>query len=220
MKIANSIYKLTGLTLFDWKRNRHNKLSFKWHYHIAAVLLWLMLLPIFCFQFFGVFWLFDKFRSTKHYRKLTDDEIEELQLVYKNSIDYNLVKIKEESKWAKYGSRFVKGLHLGFVFLNTIHFSRTIKAEESLSDMAWLVHEVTHISQHQKYGIVYIIKSLRAQRNGGYAYQKTWLDKSLKHFNFEQQADIAKHYYLAIKAKEDVTLYETIKTEIISQNFG
>jgi len=37
---------------------------------------------------------------------------------------------------------------------------------------------------------------LRAQKNGGYSYKSDRMNSSLKDFNFEQQADIAKYYYL------------------------
>ena len=80
--------------------------------------------------------------------------------------------------------------------------------------MAWLVHEVTHVSQYQKYGIVYIIKALRAQRHGGYNYKETWLQTALNDFNFEQQADIAKQYYLNVSRGHKNDRYNNLILEI------
>ncbi len=215
----NKLSTLLGLTLFDIGRNRYNRPYFKWHYHLMAAALWILFLPLFMLQLLGVFRLIDRLRFKRKLRKLTTKEIEELQLVYLDSVDYNLVRVLENSIWAKFGSRFVSSKHLGSVFLNTIHFSRAIQAEDDLNDMAWLVHEAAHISQYQKLGIVYIVKALRAQRNGGYHYQNDWLNGRLKDFNFEQQADIAKTYYLKIKNNQPTAHYEIIIDAIRMRSF-
>lgn len=219
MKITNAFYKLTGFALFDWRRNRLNKSAFKWYYHIIAMVLWLVILPFLVLQFLGLFRFFDKLRLTSRYRFLSQHEIVELQLVYQNSVNYDLIRVVEWCRWAKFGSRFVANDHLGFVFLNTIHFSRKINTEKSLNDMAWLVHEVTHVSQYQKYGVVYIVKALRAQRNGGYGYQPEWLCRSIKDFNFEQQAEVAKAYYLDIKSGKGKKLLTSLVLQIRHQQF-
>lgn len=220
MIFFDTLYKISGFALFDWKRNENNKPVFKWYYNILTVLLWILLIPFIIIQLIGLFWFLNLLRFSKRYRKLSEHETTELKMVYGGAINYSAVRVVEQSFWAKFGSKFVNSPHLGFVFLNSIHFSRNIAADESQTDMAWLVHEVTHISQYQKYGIVYLIKSLRAQRNGGYAFEKEWLQGSLKDFNFEQQADIAKQYYLQLKNKPTmVDLPPLILSEIKSQSF-
>jgi hypothetical protein len=188
-----ALLKLSGYALFDFKSNRLNRPVFKWHYSVFSFILWLFIWPVLWVEFLGILKIFDQFR--RHTRQLTKYELAALKLVFKNSVIYQHVRVKEHSKFAKMGAKFTKAPHLGFVFLNTIHFSRQINANASLSDMAWLVHEVVHVSQFQKVGIIYIIKALRAQRNGGYFYDESWLDAALKDFNFEQQAEIAKHFF-------------------------
>lgn len=214
MNVKRSLYNFTGFTWFDIKRNRNNKSHFNWSYSLITLLLWFALLPLLIFQFIGVFvfvnWLF----RSGNMRKMTCFEENEARLVFSKSINYNKVRIKESSKWAQFGTRFVKSPHLGFVFLNTVHFSKTIESKTSEFDMAWLVHEMTHISQYQKCGIIYIFKSLRAQRNGGYSYQKKWFLRPLKHCNFEQQAEISKYYYIDLKKNKDVTTYNSIIEEV------
>lgn len=85
--------------------------------------------------------------------------------------------------------------------------------------MAWLVHEVAHVSQFQKVGIIYIIKALRAQRNGGYFYDESWLEAELKDFNFEQQAEIAKHFFIEKKQGHDVQKFQKRLCDLHLQKF-
>ena len=85
--------------------------------------------------------------------------------------------------------------------------------------MSWLIHEITHVSQYQKYGVVYIFKALRAQRNGGYAYQKTWLDGLLKDLNFEQQAEVAQAYYRDLRNGKSLEHFKGALSQIRDQRF-
>ena len=59
---------------------------------------------------------------------------------------------------------------MAYVWIKTIHFSRVIYCDSKLQDMAWLVHEVTHIAQFNKLGIQYVFDALIAQIIGGYDY--------------------------------------------------
>lgn len=219
MKIKQWLYQLTGFTLFDINRNQNNAQYFGWKYWFITIGLWIMILPLSILQFIGVFvfvnWCFQFWSS----RPITAFEKQEAGLVFSKSIHYNKVRVKVNSKWAIFGTQFVKGPHLGFVFLNTIHFSRTIESENNQEDMAWLIHELTHVSQYQKYGMVYIFKAFRAQRNGGYSFQKEWLSRPLKQCNFEQQADISKQYYLDLKGGDDSIIYDSIIEEIRNTRF-
>lgn len=219
MKIINSLTKVLGFTLFDFYRNKNNSELFNIKYWLLSVGLWFVLLPFLILQLIGVFILFDLLRLNNNKRKLTYFELTELKSVYGDSINYNQIRIRKNSKWASYGSRFIGAKHLGFVFLNTIHFSRQIDSINNQSDMAWLVHEVTHVSQYQKCGIVYAFKALRAQKNGGYSYSQEWLGIDLKQSNFEQQADISKCYYLDSKNHKDLKKYDLVLNDIRNQRF-
>ena len=66
-----------------------------------------------------------------------------------------------------------------------------------------LIHELVHVWQYQKVGIVYIPRALVAQRSAeGYDYggaegleAARQAGRSLLEFNLEQQADIVSDYY-------------------------
>jgi hypothetical protein len=73
------------------------------------------------------------------------------------------------------------------------------------------VHELMHIFQFQKFGLVYIYRALKAQYSK-MAYDYGGIDglitarkenKNLFDFNFEQQASIIEHYYI-ITQREDL----------------
>ncbi|MFK8045960.1 MAG: hypothetical protein AB8B72_10730 [Crocinitomicaceae bacterium] len=213
----SAVTRLLGLQLFDVNRNGHNKPIFKWHYGLISFLLWIVLIPFLVLQLAGLFGVVNLFGLKK--RRLSEFEITELKLVFANSVDYSKIRIREKSTWAKVGAKYIKTSHLGFVFLNTVHFSRNLQTDVSRTDMAWLVHEATHVSQYQKLGIIYIVKALRAQRNGGYRYEKSWLNSELKEFNFEQQADIAKAYYIGLKDGEIISQYNCTADLIRQQKF-
>ena len=214
------IKKLFGLSLFDISRNRHNKPFQKWYYGLISVLLWVLLLPFFILQFLGLFLIIEFIsRHRKNSRILTFNELTELKKVFNNALNYDSVRVKEQSLMAKFGARLIKSPHLGFVFLNTIHFSRKIESDNNYAEMAWLVHEAAHVSQYQKLGFVYMVKALRAQHNGGYHYQKSWLQTDLRDFNFEQQADIAKQHYLNLSTGIKNDNYTKLIQEIQEQKF-
>jgi len=211
------IKKIFGFQLFDLNVNNHNRPSFSWYYAPVSFLLWLLFIPLSLLHFLGFFKLLNLMVVEK--RSLTGMEIEELKLVFGHSVKYSKIRIVQHSHWAKVGARHVNTKHLGFVFLNTIYFSRSIDTKCNLKDMAWLVHEVTHVSQYQKVGLVYIIKALRAQRNGGYFYKQNWLNSQFKAFNFEQQADIAKVCYLELKGGVTESEHLSMMPQLINQQF-
>lgn len=137
-------------------------------------------------------------------RKLSPYELEQAKKVFGNSIDYWRIHINEGSWWAKIGAKRISKPHLGFVLFHTVHFSRTINCQDSTKDMAWLIHELVHISQMEQMGSSYIIEALYAQKKWGYKYcQPEELSQwKLAQFNLEQQADIARHYWLFLHKKD------------------
>lgn len=74
-------------------------------------------------------------------------------------------------------------------------------ASNNLKAMAWLIHELAHQWQFQRFGWSYLYKALwvhMRQGQNGYRYHLT-PGQSLLEYNMEQQADIARDYYCALK---------------------
>jgi hypothetical protein len=162
-------------------------------------------------------------------RPLTEFERDEAELVFLTSVDLNVVRIQELDwlalKIETVGSRFARREPRdtnAVTFGNSIRFSRELKLGEASSereridDIAWLMHELTHVWQYQHFGWVYLPQAIGAQiREGPLAYQysdkSSLLDrgedledmwqagKRFSAFNREQQGDIARDYYKALK---------------------
>jgi hypothetical protein len=72
------------------------------------------------------------------------------------------------------------------------------------------IHELMHVYQFQKFGLVYIYRAIKAQcSKEGYDYggpkglhNARQQGKHLFEFNFEQQASIIEHYYVIDQSKE------------------
>lgn len=190
---------------------------------MISVFLWLILVPIKLVELTGIFSFVDMIRRVFiKTRMLTKEEIEQAKLVFGDSIDYRQVRISENSKMAAFGAKKVGKKHLGFVLFRTVNFSRELSHVNGANDMAWLIHELVHVLQYNTIGIQYVLLALRAQRNGGYNYGgKEGLSKAaaLQSFNLEQQADIARDYYLAILSDQELNLFERFIIQMKSGNF-
>lgn len=151
-------------------------------------------------------------------RKLTQLEIDEARIVFDSSLDYAHIKLHEDARWpdwlASLSAR-ISGAppptHNAVTLGNRLYFPVQLRTRPdtdsgfSLSDMAWLVHELTHAWQYQNQGWSYLWQAIQAQiRLGHDAYDYGWEQglieaqsrgDSLYDFNPEQQGDIARHYY-------------------------
>ena len=214
--LSHLIHPLLG------NRNQYNTQKHKVLYPINFII-WLILIPFKILEIIGFSYLLNFiFKSFSKTRTLTNYEIQELQLVFKNSIDYSKVRINETSKWAKIGSKSTKSKHLGFVWMQTINFTRVIDCENNLNDIEWLVHEMVHISQFKTLGIQYIFEALIAQHIGGYNYggqSELQNNKPLNYYNLEQQADILKHHYRALKHKNEDTIFQKFSIDLMDKKF-
>ena len=199
-------------------RNQFNLKKHKLLYPIN-VTIWVILIPIKLFEIIGLStvlqFLFNSFSKT---RPLTSYEIQELKLIFKESIAYSNIRINESSNWAKIGSKITKTANLGFVWMHTINFTKPILCDSKQSDMAWLVHEMVHVAQFNALGIQYIFEALIAQHFGGYNYggiDQLNKNKPLKFYNLEQQADIIKHLYLnkGILLNKDALYFSNLLTK-------
>ena len=94
--------------------------------------------------------------------------------------------------------------------------------EGQRSDLAMIVHELTHVYQYEKVGSVYIGQALHAQATGGYDYggpeglqAASESGKHYKDFNREQQAQIAEDYYkIRFKLSMSAPEYEPFISEL------
>ncbi len=123
-------------------------------------------------------------------RKLYAWEKEIARSVFGNNINYSKIRIDERALLGPWQYRFC------YVSVNTINTWGGM-------DNSLLIHELTHVWQYQRFGLVYIPRALRAQYSkaaynyGGLQqlsnYKKQ--NRTLFDFNFEQQADIVADYY-------------------------
>jgi hypothetical protein len=202
-------------------RNQYNTSKYK-TLRVFNFLIWVILIPLKFLEIFGftyilnsIFKLFIKSRHLNRY------EVEYLKTIFPNSINYQFIRINENSKWARIGAKNTKKEHLAFVWMNTINFTRPINCQYNFSDLRWLVHEMVHIAQFKTLGIQYIFEAFLAQKYGGYNYGGlTNLNKhQLKDFNLEQQADIIKDYVLDLNQNKDVTIYKTYLNDLQQYKF-
>lgn len=209
--------------LIGRSRNAFNTSKHSLIYRFVSGMYWIILLPIKTLELLGFFYLLDFFQKIiQKNRHLSAFETKELAKIFGDSVNYKSIRIRENSYLAKVGAKSAKKTNIGFVLFRVIRFSRTIDTDNSKADMAWLVHELTHVSQFRKLGFVYIIEAMRAQRNGGYNYggleTLTSITK-LSELNLEQQAEVAKHYYQCLLTETDTSVYERFVKEIRRQEF-
>ena len=191
-------------------RNQYNTKRFK-ILKFYNFLIWWILIPLKFLEIFGLSHLLNHiFKWTTKSRQLNKYEIEFLTTVFPSSINYKVIRINENSKWAKIGAKNTKKHHLAFVWMNTINFTRPINCSVNDSDLRWLVHEMVHITQFKALGIQYIFEALLAQKFGDYNYggKQNLKEHQLNYFNLEQQADIIKDYVLDLSQKNDVEIYQ------------
>jgi hypothetical protein len=212
--------------LVKWIRGDRNAFNASYRtvlYRIVSGLIWFILIPIKILDAIGFFYLFDVLRrSLVKTRKMTSWEVDEARKVFGDSINWRQVRIREHSGMARLGAKSAKKKHIGFVLFRTINFSRDLDHENTSSDMPWLIHELVHVLQFRHLGAQYIIEALRAQQTAGYSYKGVDGLRKAKHleqFNLEQQADIAKHYYQALRNDQNIRLYKPFIEEMKQGKF-
>lgn len=177
-------------------------------------------------------------------RPLTAAEIAEARLVFGPGLDYGRAYVAENVPWPDWidglGARLQKRMrhkdeHNAVTIGATSYFPVTLDtapatvAAGTLRDMAWLVHELTHQWQFQRWGWRYLTAALTVQlREGRRAYDYRRGQASLEAallaartaghtlttFNPEQQGDIARDYYLRLKQAHDCAAWEPFIAEL------
>ena len=163
-------------------------------------------------------------------RNLNTYEIMEAQLVFGDSIAYERVRIHEEVAWPNWVGRLGSWISrteapknnavtLGNKLYFPVRLSTANPAHppSTPGDMSWLIHELTHVWQYHQFGIAYVPGLMRIHfrfRSEPYAYgfERGLRDGlasggQLENFNFEQQGEIARHYYYRLKQGQDVSAW-------------
>jgi hypothetical protein len=177
-------------------------------------------------------------------RQLSDVEIAEARLVFGSALDYTRAYVFENARWTNWidqagavVQRRKRGLneHNAVTLGNTSYFPIAINTEAetiangNLRDIGWLIHELTHQWQFQRFGWRYLAGAVSVQVVEGrhsYNYQREHdsresalnaarkFGRKLRTFNMEQQGDIARDYYLAFKAGRDWSAWEPFIREL------
>ena len=171
-------------------------------------------------------------------RRLRPVEVREAQEVFGNEIPYGQVWLHEHARWpdllARLGgflSRTKVSPGGNSVTLGrSIYFPYPLRTESAqletglYGDMAWLIHELTHVWQFGHGGYRYVLQALAGQLHHGpavYVYGgEHGLAKagdthtSLSDFNPEQQGDIARDYYLRRKVGASTAAWDPFIAEL------
>ena len=141
-------------------------------------------------------------------RPLTTTEIAEARLVFGAGLNFRRVGIVENTEFPNLIARLGGSPRPNAVTLgNTSYFTEMLQtsaeviANGDLRAMAWLIHELAHQWQYQRMGWLYLARSVWVQvREGqnGYRYEIE-AGRPLSGYNLEQQGDIARDYYCALK---------------------
>jgi type VI secretion system secreted protein VgrG len=172
-------------------------------------------------------------------RSLSTFELAEARLVFADGLDYTRVGVWDEMplpNWiADVGAalRSQRRTANNAVTLgNTSYFPVALHADTDAGEMAWLIHELTHQWQFQRVGWRYLWEAVNVQvRAGpkGYDYTNNQSSKEaalteakvsgkrLADFNREQQGDIARDYYSALKQGRDPRPWEPFVSEFRSK---
>ena len=165
-----------------------------------------------------------------HRRKLSPHESFEAQLVFGASVVYERVAIVEDVAWPNWAGRIGSWLsraeapkNNAVALGNKLYFPKRLQTDNpadpvgSLTNMAWLIHELTHVWQYQHFGLVYLPQVIWAHirdRSEAYNYGfEAGLRKALarggrlENFNREQQGEIARHYYYRLKEGKNVSAW-------------
>lgn len=162
-------------------------------------------------------------------------------MVFGDGLNYSHVTIHERTRfpdWIADVGAALRGRrrrqHNAVTLGNTSYFPVTLKTSAAaltagdLTDLAWLIHELAHQWQFQRTGWIYLWRALKVQlREGPQAYiykgahptaeaalrSARAAQRCLADFNPEQQGDLARDYYLALKQGRDASPWEPFVEE-------
>lgn len=157
-------------------------------------------------------------------RGLTEGETNEAKQVFGNSMNYSSVTIADATLLGRlaHGNAVTP--------FETIYFPTGAFAKDyspSLQGMGWLIHEMTHVWQTQ-HGVSVIEKVFNAAHSASvydYGGEQGLKDAAQQHkkftsFNTEQQGDILRNYYFALKRGQDTSVYAPFLGEVQGSTSG
>lgn len=171
-------------------------------------------------------------------RRLRPIEIREAESVFGPEIAYGRIWIHEHARWPDWIARIGSALTgrrppvggNSITIGEWVYFPHPLRTEAAhlesgiFGDMAWLLHELTHVWQYRQRGFRYIFDAAREQIRLGrtaYAYrgadglrEATARHASLADFNPEQQGEIVRDYYLRAKMGLDIAAWEPFIAEL------
>lgn len=128
-------------------------------------------------------------------RPLTSGEIVMCKLIFKDAVNYGLVKVhKGEYLWFGMQDDNTAMTPNGEMYFNPKHFREDF-SREPITSKLWFVHEMVHVWQFQLgYGVKR--NGLMLHAGGGDVYEYDLKQTSKFHgFNMEQQGDIVSDYF-------------------------
>lgn len=126
--------------------------------------------------------------SGRRWRSLTAGELDAARAVFGDAIDWDRVRIYPRG-FTPFQPRDVAVSPLGAVHFRRANFLPDYSG--SWSDMAWLIHELTHVWQYQT-GVPVILRGLVERR---YQYDAIDAAKPLTAYGIEQQAAIVEDWF-------------------------
>jgi uncharacterized Zn-binding protein involved in type VI secretion len=138
-------------------------------------------------------------------RGLTPGEIEMATLVFKDAIDYGVVKVHQGGLFGLPTAKNTAMTPNGEIFFPEQAYQVDFSVAEN-KDKIWFIHELVHVWQYQLgYGVKWHALDLAIR--GGYGSNATAYDydldgvdagKTLAEFNMEQQGELISHYFDAL----------------------
>jgi hypothetical protein len=157
-------------------------------------------------------------------RPLHPYEIQEARIVFADAIRYERVRIAENASWpnrlASISARLMRNPppsgDIAIALAYRLSFPIEIQTnlpDDYIPHTAWLIHELTHVWQYERFGAVTLFRSIRAHfRHGPKAYDYggeaglralVTSGGGLMDLNPEQQGDVARDYYRRLKRGQD-----------------
>jgi hypothetical protein len=147
-------------------------------------------------------------------RPLTAEERAEAAIVFGPGLDYSAIAIRE--------SRILGAGGLARTLPGSINFPPGASAKATF--LAWLVHELTHSWQYQhgvglRTTVATALMCWAGIRSYDYGGEEglaaaAAAGRGLRSFNTEQQGDIARDYYRAVKAGSPTTVFAPFVGEL------
>jgi hypothetical protein len=163
-------------------------------------------------EFFAFLW-----RAVTHASPLTGAEISAATSVMgPSSLRFQDIRV---SQGGVLGPIFKRNGGRAFATFHTVNLPAA--GVHKRSNVAILVHELTHVYQYERAGSRYFAEALLAQHEAGYDYGGTEAlqlacrqGKHLRDFNREQQAQIVQDYYECRSCGQDSAVFEPFIAEL------